>query len=147
MEEVVPDDRPTLNVPRVGPRINRAWLPFAVFGFIRQWIEYGVASAIILAIAMVPFVFVLLRWERKGVASGWRLMALLFGTCAAAELASVPFAHSSNVGTATIGSRSTALGAGITLVAMTTACMVMVSRTSRREVRHSDGTLLDDLQH
>lgn len=96
---------------------------------------------------MVPFVLVLLRWERKGMASGWRLMVLLFGTCAVAELASVPFAHSSNVGTATIGSRSTALGAGVTLVAMTAVCMVMAIRTARREARHGCGTLIDDHQH
>lgn len=43
------DDRPTLTVPRARSRINMAWLPFTLFGFVRQWIEYGVASAVLLA--------------------------------------------------------------------------------------------------
>jgi drug/metabolite transporter (DMT)-like permease len=86
----------------------------------------GAVSAIILGVVTTPFVVVLLRWKgRFAEVGGWRVVALILGFGAIVELASAPFAHTSNSGTNTIGSQSTTLLAGIALAVGAACCWVI----------------------
>ena len=108
------------------------WVPVVAFNVVRQWAEYGAASAIILCVVSIPFVAVLLRWRgRFDQVGGWRVLALIFGFGAIVEFASAPFAHTSNAGTDTVGSQSTTLWAGIACAAGAASCWLIARFRAR----------------
>jgi lipoprotein signal peptidase len=116
------------------------WLPVVVLGVVRQWIEYGVWSALIFVALLALFLVLLLRLlaakDRPGRTLD--LLGLLFGFAAAASLTSAPFANTSTHGTGVAFSRHTALGSAAVSAIAAAVCWLLARRAGWRKRRATE---------
>ena len=112
-------------------------MPVVVLGVVRQWVEYGVWSALIFVALLAVFLVLLLRLlaakDRPGRTLD--LLSLFFGFAAAASLTSAPFANTSTQGTGVAFSRHTALGSAAVSAIAAVVCWLLARRAGRRKRR------------
>ena len=119
-------------------RLNWFWLAAVALGLVRQVVEYGVASGLILSVVLVPFSVVVKRWSRRSdPVNAWRLMALILGVAAVVELCSAPFARSSSGTADEVGARAVAFQAGIVSTVGAMVCWLVAHHADREHSRRS----------